>query len=244
MKKFVKFLWRANVPRLKPRVVRVLAHDPEAFTQGLAYHEGLLYESTGGIGHSTVRCLDSNNGKVIFQRPVPDSNSWGEGLAISGDRLVQLTWRQEKAFVYSFPDLEFAGEISFSGEGWGLSSGEGLLLLSNGTNRVFFLDGDLVEQRSIRVTLRGLPVKRLNDLEWVDDMIYANVWYSPEIMVVRAQNGNVLSICDCREIVAMEKTRDTEAVLNGIAHNPDHDTFFITGKRWQGVYEVAFVPFS
>jgi glutaminyl-peptide cyclotransferase len=229
--------WR--VPRVKPRIVRTLQHDPEAFTQGLAYLNGNLYEASGKRPHSSLRCLDASSGQI--DRTIIIPNDFAEGIAIQGNLLYQLSWKSERARVYSVPNLEVVGERRYRGEGWGLCSGPMGLAMSNGTGVLQFLDADFCATRRLRVTLNHFPTRRLNDLEWVGDFIYANVLFSNEILEVSVALGSVTRIIDCAELAAAAAPSDVEHVLNGIAYNPDRGTFFATGKCWGLLFEIDFV---
>jgi glutamine cyclotransferase len=174
--------------------------------------------------------------------PTPEVDAWAEGIAVIGDSLIQLTWKHHKAFVYNLSNFEHIGEINYDGDGWGLTSCPGGFVMSDGSNRLTFRSEDFRVQRNINVAMRGIPVTRLNDLEYVDGSIYANVLYSNEIFQISALTGKIQAICDCREIVRLEQPLTTEAVLNGIAFNPVNKTFFITGKYWSRMFEIEFVP--
>lgn len=244
LKRCIKSLLRIGVPQLKLRIVRDFKHDPHAFTQGLTYSDGLIYESTGKPGKSSVRCLDPCTGQILLMRPAPDADVWAEGLSVQGNRLIQLTWKHRKAFVYSLPDLVPAGEINYSGEGWGIATDHGHFITSDGSDQLMFRDKHFEITRRVRVTLNRIPIKRLNDLEFVEGIVYANVWYSSEILAISAQSGKVLAIYDCQDLVLLENPLEAEAVLNGIAFNPNRGTFFLTGKYWARIFEVEFDAFE
>ena len=227
---------RFGIPKRKPIIVRVLEHDPQAFTQGLAYHKGRLYESTGLEGQSSLRHLNPESGEV--EALVPLEQGWGEGIAIVDNSLVQLTWKAGVAHAYAIEDLRKVGEFTYDGEGWGLASANGSFVMSNGSDVLCFRDREFSVQRHLPVKLRGSPVELLNDLEHVNGRIYANVLHDNHIYEISAQSGKVTKIIDCSELVALAKPASASAVMNGIAYNPSSGSFFLTGKNWTKLFEV------
>ena len=234
----VRTISRWGVPRVQPLTVRTLSHDRASFTQGLAYVNGTLYESSGDHHQSMLRSVDPTNGRVCDVVSIP--NDFAEGIAIFEDRLYQLSWKSERARVFRLPDLELIDELRYDGEGWGLASGPAGMVMSNGTGTLRFVDGDLRTTQQLRVTLNRLPTRRLNDLEWVAGSIYANVLMQSDILEISARNGQVSRILDCASLQAQAAPCDVEHTLNGIAYNPDRDTFFVTGKCWPYMFEVCF----
>lgn len=230
-------LIRLGLPRFVPRIIRVLSHDRQAFTQGLAYHDGALYESTGGYGSSSVRRLDPSNGHVRDLIPVP--GDFAEGIAAVGDRLLQLSWRSGEARIYNLPSLEKIGTLAYEGEGWGLASGPSGPIMSDGSCTLRFCNDRLGVARTLRVTSRGLPIRKINDLEWAGGRLYANVWFSGDLLEISPQTGRVIGVVDCSALVSLAGQDATESVLNGIAHDPDRGTFYLTGKHWPSLFEVA-----
>jgi glutaminyl-peptide cyclotransferase len=227
---------RYRVPRTTPLIVRELPHDVQAFTQGLAYRGGLLYESTGGKS-SSLRSVDPSDGTV--QRLIPVANDFAEGIAILDDSLFQLSWHRERALEYRLPSLDLVAEMPYRGEGWGLAATARLLIMSDGSSVLRIRDRDFTVRRRIRVTSNGIPVLNLNDLESTGDRIYANVWKTNEILEI-ANDGRVVRIIDCAQLRRIAQPRHPESVLNGIAFNPDAGTFFLTGKNWKRMFEVRF----
>ncbi len=225
-----------GLPRVEPVIIKMMQHDTSTFTQGLAYYNGHLYESAGGKGTSTLRCLDPTSGQI--RSVVPIAGDFAEGIAIYDNRLYQLSWKSEKARVFRLPDLELVEELRYDGEGWGLASGPAAMVMSNGTGALRFVDGAFRTARQMRVTLNRLPTRRLNDLEWVGDAIYANVLFRSEIWEISAHSGRVIRTIDCCSLAARAARRDVEHTLNGIAYNPDRGTFFVTGKCWPYLFEV------
>jgi glutamine cyclotransferase len=229
------------VDDLKARVLRTLAHDRNAFTQGLVYHEGKLYESTGLVGRSSLRRVDLDTGRVEQSVPV-EAPFFGEGLARVGGELVQLTWQNGKAFVWNMSGLNKLKEFDYQGEGWGLCHDGKRLVMSDGSDKLTFRDaGNFAVTGSVNVTRGGQPVRHLNELECVDKVIYANIWGSDNIARIDPGTGEVTGWIDAGGLLSRTEIMGTD-VLNGIAHMPDKNTFLITGKLWPRLFEVEFIP--
>jgi glutaminyl-peptide cyclotransferase len=229
------------VDDLKARVLRTLAHDRNAFTQGLVYHEGKLYESTGLVGRSSLRRVDLDTGRVEQSVPV-EAPFFGEGLARVGGELVQLTWQNGKAFVWDMSGLNKLKEFDYQGEGWGLCHDGKRLVMSDGSDKLTFRDaGNFAVTGSVNVTRGGQPVRHLNELECVDKVVYANIWGSDNIARIDPGTGEVTGWIDAGGLLSRTEIMGTD-VLNGIAHMPDKNTFLITGKLWPRLFEVEFIP--
>ncbi len=224
------------IARTTPLVVRTIPHDTAAFTQGLFYCKGLLYESTGLYGRSSLRVLDPNNGRIVRNIPVPDI--FAEGCARMDSSLVQLSWREGGAAIYSFPSLSLRGSFSYAGEGWGLTSDSVSFYMSNGSDTLYLRDKRFGVKKKLAVTLGGAPLTSLNELEYVKGLIYANVWFNNNIYVIRPSSGAVVRIVDCTTLVSQNASPSDQDVLNGIAYNNDTGTFYVTGKRWRYIFEV------
>jgi len=224
--------------RAFPTIIRTIPHDPQAFTQGLLYHNGLLYESTGLYGQSSLRRIDPANGAVLKNVPVADV--FAEGLALVGDTLIQLTWKEKAALEYSLSDFKMTGAYSYEGEGWGLTFDGRSLIMSNGSDTLFVRSKSFALQKKIPVTVNGRPLKNLNELEYAGGRIYANVWYDNSIVEIMPLTGKVVKIIDCISVVEKAQTQSSEEVLNGIAYNPQTGTFYITGKNWRYMFEVRW----
>lgn len=235
-----------------PRIVDVFPHDTGAWTQGLLLHDGLLYESTGLNGRSSLREVDPQTGEVLRQVDLDDAY-FGEGLALVDDRLIQLTWRAEVAFIYDLETFEPIGTFSYEGEGWGLCYDGTSLYMSNGSSTITERDPDSFEIiRSISVNDDSGPVANLNELECVNadeaherDVIYANVWQTDRIVVIDKETGDVLHtiLADAslyRQFTPEE--RSAMDVFNGIAYDPENRLFYITGKFWPRMFYVTLTP--
>lgn len=231
------------VEQLHPEVIATFPHDTRAFTEGLLFDRGLLYESTGEYGSSTVREVDPPSGKVLRTMAL-SPNLFGEGLALVNDRLIQITWREHTAFIYDRETFSQLGQISYAGEGWGLCFDGQWLYMSDGSSAITARDPQsLAVQKSLAVTLDNQPVQMINELECVDDVIYANVWHTDRILRIDKATGRVTGVIDASGLLTADEAARAgrEGVLNGIAYNPQHDTFLITGKLWPKLFEVRFV---
>ena len=231
----------ANVVQsLRVDVLRELHHDTSAYTQGLLWWDGSLYESTGRYGESRLRRLDPATGAVEQQVAVPPA-FFGEGLARAGDRLIMLTWMAERALVYDLRSFDALRTFRYRGEGWGLCHDRSRLVMSNGSDTLTFRDAETFEPvGDVRVTLRGRPQDQLNELECVDGAVYANVWQEDFIVRIDPASGRVTQQIDAAGLLSRQEARGVD-VLNGIAYQPDEGTFYITGKWWPKMFEVRFV---
>ncbi len=226
-------------PLVTPRVAVRFPHDPAAFTQGLLWHDGALYESTGQLERSTIRKVRLEDGKVLQSVAIPPQE-FGEGLALWKDELISLTWQAGVAHRWALKDFRSKGEFRYEGEGWGLTTGEDALILSDGSPILRFLDpGSFAERRTLLVHMPdGRAIPQLNELEYVNGAILANVWQTPFILKIDAKTGLVTQVIDCRALVAEMATTDRDAVLNGIAWDAGGKRLFITGKLWPTMFQV------
>ena len=233
-----------EVPLLAPQVLNEYPHDSNAFTQGLLWHEGFLYESTGLWGSSSLRRVDLETG-VPEAAIALDETYFAEGLERVGDRLIQLTWQAGLAFVYDFATFELIDTLEYDGEGWGLCYDGRYLFMSDSTSRLSIREPDTFELifRGA-VTLEGqvIPAQLLNELECVGEHIYANAWNTDYIFRIDKFSGVVSAVIDASALLSAGERRalSSGSVLNGIAYNSESETFYITGKNWPKLFEVVF----
>ncbi|MDH3727115.1 MAG: glutaminyl-peptide cyclotransferase [Myxococcales bacterium] len=230
-----------KIEALRTRVLNRYPHDTNAFTQGLIWHDGVLYESTGQYGKSSLRRVRLDDGKVLVERKL-DPKLFGEGLARVDERLVALTWRSGQAIVFDLETLEKQETLRYDGEGWGLCFDGTSLIMSDGSSTLTFRDPETMKVRS-QLTVRedGIPVRMLNELECVGPHIYANLWRRHEIVRIDPSTGNVTASIDAKGLLSREEAARAD-VLNGTAYKPDTKTFLLTGKLWPAVFEVEFIP--
>jgi glutamine cyclotransferase len=231
-------------PRLPEKILRRYdvvnswPHDPRAFTQGLVFSNGFLYESTGFHGASSLRLVDPGTGMVLKSVAIPD-HYFAEGITILNGKIYQLTWQEGKGFIYDQATLEKIGEFCFQGEGWGITDDGQDLIMSDGTNVLRFLDPVTFRPlRSIRVLDHGVPLKNLNELEYIRGEIYAIVWTTDRLARIDPRTGTVREQIDLSGLFPVEKRPHEEADLNGIAYDRKQDRIFVTGKFWPRLYEI------
>ena len=229
----------AAVPVEAARVIATYPHDSRAFTQGLFFADGALFESTGQHGESVVREVDLITGKAKREVRL-DPRYFGEGSTSWGDTIVSLTWKHGKGFRWDRKTLRKVGEFSYSGEGWGLTQDGKSLILSDGTPQLRFLDPvTFAEQRRITATYQGRPIRRLNELEYVRGEILANIWHQDLIVRIDPATGVITGVIDLRDLAAAVPVADPQAVLNGIAYDDKAGKLYVTGKNWPSLYEIA-----
>ena len=228
----------SRVPTYTYEVVKSYPHDKGAFTQGLVFYQGALYESTGINGSSSLRRVELETGKVLKKIEVP-TQFFAEGLALFNGRLYQLTWQTQRGFVYDLNSFDKLREFSYAGEGWGLTRDANSLIMSDGSSRIRFLDPETFEVRSlITVQDNGRDVLQINELEYVKGEIYANVWMTDRIARIDPQSGKVKAWIDLSGLLQQEARQDPMAVLNGIAYDESSDRLFVTGKYWPKLFEI------
>jgi glutaminyl-peptide cyclotransferase len=219
-------------------VFHVWPHDPHAFTQGLIFYNGNLLESTGQVGRSSLRRVEVETGKVLEKVEVPPPH-FAEGITLLNGKIYQLTWQDQLGFIYDSGTFEKIGEFHYAGEGWGLTNDDKSLIMSDGTNRLRFLDPNNFQvTKTIAVFDGQTPVADLNELEYVQGEIYANVWHDDRIARIDPQTGRVTSWINLSEILTRAEVRDEEAVLNGIAYDEIGHRLFVTGKLWPKLFEI------
>lgn len=224
------------------RVIHAYPHDAQAFTQGLVYVDGHLYESTGLKGQSTLREDDLETGRVLKEVTVP-SQYFAEGLTNWGNTLIQLTWQAHIGFVYDRGSFRLLRTFHYPWEGWGLTQDGRHLILSDGSATLHFLNPEtFAEIRSVRVTDHGKPVTELNELEYIHGEIYANVWMTDRIARISPDTGRVIGWIDLKGLLPEIEVRSSDEVLNGIAYDAARHRLFVTGKLWPRLYEIQVVP--
>ena len=222
-------------------VVRAYPHDRAAFTQGLVYENGRLYEGTGQYGQSELRRVELETGAVLQQQPI-DAEYFGEGITIWRDRIIQLTWQERTGFVYDRDTFELLRDFTYPMEGWGITHDASRLILSDGTATLHFWDPEtLTETGTLEVHDNGVPVTNLNELEYIRGEIYANVWQTDRIARIDPVTGRVLAWIDLTGLLSAEDLSQPVDVLNGIAYDADNDRLFVTGKWWPRLFEIDLV---
>jgi glutamine cyclotransferase len=240
------YILLSNTPAGKPTqytytVVNEFPHDTNAFTQGLVIDNGVLYEGTGLYDHSTLRRVDLETGEVLQEYSL-SSEYFGEGITVFEDRIIQLTWLSHKGFVYDKNTFEPLQNFTYPTEGWGITHNGTHLIMSDGTANLYFLNPQTFERLGeISVIDNGTPITRLNELEYINGEIYANIWLRKQIAIINPQTGNVRAWIDLTGI-ANSQTTNSNNVLNGIAYDSEADRLFITGKMWSKLYEIQLIP--
>ena len=223
------------------KVINRYPHDRLAFTQGLIFHEGQLYESTGLNDRSSLRKVDLKTGEVLQMIHV-DQTLFAEGLTEWRGALIQLTWRDQLGLVYDLDTFQLLRSFDYSGEGWGLTHDEHYLIMSDGSNTLHFIDPDkLIEIKQIQISENGTPITRINELEYINGEIYANIWQTDKIVRINPNNGNVIGWIDLAGLLPQDDFSAPVDVLNGIAYDASKDRLFVTGKFWPYLYEIALV---
>jgi glutaminyl-peptide cyclotransferase len=231
-----------RTPEYTFKTIRVFPHDPTAFTQGLAYRDGFLYEGTGLEGHSSLRKVRLETGEVV-QRVDLAPEFFGEGITLLNNEIVQLTWQSHIGFVYNVSDFRLLRRFSYKGEGWGLATNGRDIFMSDGTAEIRILDGGtLRETRRLKVHDGSMPITQLNELEFVEGEIFANVWQTDRIARISPESGKVVGWIDLKGLLSPMYQLESDAVLNGIAYDPKGKHLFVTGKLWPRIFEIQLVP--
>ena len=237
------FLLSCSDAKVKVYGVEVVAeypHDTDAYTQGLYFDEGKLYESTGLHGKSTFRKVDLESGEVI-KRLDFDKKYFVEGSVRFKDNIYILTWDSRIAFVYDAKTLEYKSSWKYPREGWGLTTDGRQLIASDGSANLYFLDENFAQKDKKLVTIENRPVRWLNELEYIDGKVWANVYTTDEIVIINPKTGKVEGVVDCRGLLPKSLRKPSTDVLNGIAYNPDTRKIYLTGKNWPKLYEIKLV---
>lgn len=230
-----------DIPVYTYKIINTYPHDPDAFTQGLVYENGFLYEGTGLYGSSTLRRVELETGKVLQQYDLPDQY-FGEGITIAGSQILQLTWTSRIGFVYDKSSFELLRDFSYSHEGWGITFDGSRLIVSDGTAALHFLDPEtLQETGKVYVYTDAGPVERLNELEYVQDEIFANIWQTDRIARIDPATGMITGFINLTGLLAGTGFEGSADVLNGIAYDAAGDRLFVTGKLWPYLFEIELI---
>lgn len=229
----------AQVKEYKVKVVKEYPHDAGAYTQGLFFHDGTLYETTGQWGESCIRTVDLETGQPIINKLLSDKY-FGEGSAILGDNLYVLTWTNKVAFIYDAKTLTYKKTVGYPRQGWGITTDGKQLFATDGSANLFFLDENLKVLKKQQVTLNGRPLRNLNELEYIDGKIWANVYLTDMIAIINPKDGKVEATIDCNGLLPSKlKTKETD-VLNGIAID-GQGRIYLTGKYWPRMYQIELI---
>lgn len=242
----IRAAYAADVPEYGYKVVHVYPHDPEAFTEGLFYLDGYLFEATGLAGKSSVRKVDLQTGKVVQSEEVPRPY-FGEGIVAFKNSLIQLTYTSETGFIYDLKTFRKQKDFHYPGQGWSLTSDGKRIIMDDGTPELRFWNPDsLQETGRVTVTANGVPLEYINELEWVKGEVYANVWHTDRIARIDPVSGQVRGWIDLTGLLPKSDFRTgaegAEQVLNGIAYDAAHDRLFVTGKYWPKLFEIKIYP--
>ena len=223
-------------------IINSYPHDPTAFTQGLIYLDGVLYEGTGRHGQSSLREVDLETGDVQTYSTIPEQY-FGEGITIFDDKIYQLTWKSQTGFIYDQDSFELLDTFTYPTEGWGLTHDGEQLIMSDGTNNLYFLDPDTLEIKNMISVLdvQGNPIMRLNELEYIDGEVYANIWQTNQIVRINPGTGQVTAWIDLTGILSPDSLTQPVDVLNGIAYDAENGRLFVTGKLWPNLFEIELV---
>jgi glutaminyl-peptide cyclotransferase len=233
---------QSDVPLYGYRVVNAYPHDPKAFTQGLLYRDGFLFESTGRFGLSSLRKVRLETGEIVQEQRI-GNRYWGEGLTKWKDQLIQITWQSKVAFVYDSTSFKLQNTLRYSGEGWGLTHDGNQLIMSDGSDTLRLLDPvSFSLKRRVPVRDGSAPVYRMNELEYVRGEVYANIWHTDRIARISPASGRVVGWIDLKGLLPpVYQLDDPEAVLNGIAYDADNNRLFVTGKLWPRLFEIELM---
>jgi len=232
----------ANPPLYTYEVVNTYPHDPTAFTEGLVYLDGILYEGTGLYGQSAIHRTDLETGEVLQKQELA-AEYFGEGIVVWGDRLIQLTWKSGTGFIYDLESFTQQDSFTYPGEGWGLTHDGQQLIMSDGTDEIRFLDPEsLTENGRIQVHDASGPVVQINELEYVNGEIFANIWQTNRIARIDPNSGEVVGWIDLTGLLNPAELTQPVDVLNGIAYDAAQDRLFVTGKFWPILFEIKLIP--
>lgn len=230
----------AKVRQYKVKVVKEYSHDEMSYTQGLFFQGDKMIETTGQYGESTLKVVEPSTGKAV-KRFNFDKKYFIEGSVELNGNIYILTWRNKVAFVYDGKTLEYKQTYSYPREGWGLTTDGKNLIASDGSSRLYWLDGQFRQQKALQVKMNGRPINQLNELEWIDGKIWANVYLTDMIVIINPNSGEVEATVDCTGLLPRHLRDEYTDVLNGIAYNPETKKIYLTGKYWKRLYEVELV---
>jgi glutamine cyclotransferase len=229
---------RRSAQVLGVQVVNEFPHDPQAFSQGLAVEGDVLFEGTGQYGRSKLRKVDLETGRIFAEKSL-NPNYFGEGITLFGDRIYQLTWKERVCIVYDKVSLKALGVFNYADQGWGLASDDRVLYMSDGSNRIRVIDpSNFKTLRTLRVRDGRRNIDSLNELEFVEGFLLANIWYEDQIAKIDPASGRVVAWIDCSQVYPSRMRPDREHVLNGIAYDRNSKRLFITGKNWPKLFEI------
>lgn len=240
---YLKLRFKSDIiPELyECKMIKTYPHDKKAYTQGLFYENGIMYEGTGQYGESSLRKVKFETGEILSILNL-EEKYFGEGITPFKDKIIQLTWRSQTGFVYDKKSFKLLSTLKYTTQGWGITADDKKLIMSDGTQTVHFLDPEYFNEIGhIEVYDNNGPVDYINELEYIDGLVFANVYQTEEIIVFDPETGKVLKRIDCSVIVPNGYKHEQDNVLNGIAYDKDNDRYFITGKRWPSLFEVMFV---
>lgn len=229
----------AQVKEYVPKIIKEYPHKVSSYTQGLFFHDGTLYETTGQWGESSINTINIETGEPLLSKKLKNKY-FGEGSSILGDNLYILTWTNKVAFVYDAATLTYRKTISYPREGWGLTTDGKQLIASDGSSTLYFMDENLKVTRRQNVTLLGRPLRNLNELEWINGKIWANVYLTDLVVIINPSNGKVEATLDCTGLLPMKLRSQTTDVLNGIAID-EKGQIYLTGKYWPRMYQIELV---
>jgi glutamine cyclotransferase len=223
-------------------IINTFPHDRKAYTQGLVFQNGVLYEGTGLPGRSSLRKVELETGNVLQTHKL-SAEFFGEGITIFADKIIQLTFQENVGFVYNKDTFELLRKFNYPTEGWGITHNDKHLIMSDGTPTLYFLDPETFEQvRSIKVYDRGVSVWGVNELEYVEGQIYANIWPAEQIAIISPQTGRVMSWINMKGLLTKQDRSQPVDVFNGIAYDKENGRLFVTGKFWPKLFEIKVIP--
>lgn len=223
------------------RVVNSYPHSTTSYTQGLYWHDGYLWEGTGEFGTSALLKVELESGEILERRPL-GKEYFGEGIALFDDKIYQLTWFNQKAFVYDAKTLKLLKEIDYSGEGWGITTDGNTLYMSDGSQHLYTVNPKTLKRESrTTVTLNGRPLREINELEWIEGRIWANVFVRDQIVIINPESGVVEGVVELEGILPESERHPNTDVLNGIAYDAELGRIFVTGKNWSRLFEIEIV---